>query len=483
MDPSLRVAADPSPVLPPGFLFGVSDSGYQSEGGYNGPGEPANNWAAWERRGRAAPAGVANEFWTRFPEHFDAAAEAGCNSYRLSVEWTRCEPRRGRIDHEALEHYGRILRSCRDHGLEPIVALHHFTQPAWLGEDFWLRDSAPDEFARWVETAVGALTPHCSKWITVNEVNACAIGSYLIGYFPPGRRLQVAKATRMMDHMLAAHVKAYEVIHRLQPDAQVGTSTYAFWCYDVDHLLIDALCARAHGVDRADLGPWFETRRRAFHREVVAGVPPTRSWQDAAVHRALRAVLRVEHALPRTIEAVYASPHDRCLDVTQVNYYDPRLAKYPRRPGRRTVGGQRKWGPDPEHWEQRPGPEHLAAYLSAQQEPGLETWILENGMCNPVVDGRSHPRPDGWTRPEYFKAHLRAVVDAVDAGVNVTSYFNWAVFDNYQWGEFESCFGLHAVDREHGCKFLELDALGHDAAGALRDLTDGLRRGDRSVLR
>ena len=35
--------------LPEGFLFGVATAGFQVEGGYNGPGEPANNWSAGSR--------------------------------------------------------------------------------------------------------------------------------------------------------------------------------------------------------------------------------------------------------------------------------------------------------------------------------------------------------------------------------------------------------------------------------------------------
>ena len=42
-------------VLPDGFLFGVATAGFQIEGGYNGPGEPANNWVRWEAGGRIEP--------------------------------------------------------------------------------------------------------------------------------------------------------------------------------------------------------------------------------------------------------------------------------------------------------------------------------------------------------------------------------------------------------------------------------------------
>jgi beta-glucosidase/6-phospho-beta-glucosidase/beta-galactosidase len=178
---------------------------------------------------------------------------------------------------------------------------------------------------------------------------------------------------------------------------------------------------------------------------------------------------------------VYTSPHDRCFDVTQVNYYTPRLSRYGRVPGRH-AGGRRRWAPDQQHWEQRPAPEHLGTYLRACEEADTDIWILENGLCNPVVDGTAHPRPDGWDRPTYLKAHLAAVVDAIDAGARVTSYYNWALFDNYQWGEYESCFGLYGVNRDSGCKFLDTDSMGHDSAAALRTIIDGLRAGDRSVL-
>ena len=85
-------------ALPPGFRFGVATSGFQTEGGFNGPGQPANNWLEWERAGRVEPSGIALDFWTRYEEHLDRAAAAGCDAYRLSVEWARGEPADGEVD-------------------------------------------------------------------------------------------------------------------------------------------------------------------------------------------------------------------------------------------------------------------------------------------------------------------------------------------------------------------------------------------------
>ncbi len=460
--------------LPSGFRVGISDSGYQSEGGFNGPGEPTNSWAHWERSGRAVPAGAANELWDRYPEHLDAAVEAGCDTYRTSVEWARCEPHPGVLDHDAIRHYARILRACHERGIEPVLALQHFTYPDWLGPDLWLDASAPERFARWARIVVEELGEHCSRWVTINEINAAAIGSYLIGYFPPGGRLRRTAMLRATDHMLAAHVRAYDVLHQVQPEAVVGTNTYAFWAYDTDRILSDVLLSRSHGVERHDLREWLAARRDAFHDAVLSDVPSQVRWWDRTVHRSLQAYLRIDQALPAAIEAVHASANERCMDVAQVSWYDPRLATYPRWPGRRSLG-RRRWGVDPAHWEQTPSPQHLTRYLQAIAEPSQEIWILENGLCNAIIDGVAHQRPDGWDRPRYIAAHLDAVLDAIELGVDVTAYHHWGLFDSYQWGDYEACFGLRGVDREHGCKLLELDSMGRDSVAALRTLVDARR--------
>ena len=64
-------------LLPEGFLIGVATAGFQIEGGFNGPGEPANNWVMWERSGRVAPSGIACDFWHEPEVALDRAASLG----------------------------------------------------------------------------------------------------------------------------------------------------------------------------------------------------------------------------------------------------------------------------------------------------------------------------------------------------------------------------------------------------------------------
>ena len=83
----------------------------------------------------------------------------------------------------------RPVRPFCDRGLEPIVTLHHFTHPAWLGEEFWLRPGSPDIFARHVARILPPLAPYCRRWVTINEPNIVTLMGWIEGACPPGRRM------------------------------------------------------------------------------------------------------------------------------------------------------------------------------------------------------------------------------------------------------------------------------------------------------
>lgn len=457
-------------ALPATFRFGVATAGFQIEGGYNGPAQPANNWAAWEASGRVERSGVALDFWRDWEHQLDRAVAAGCDAFRLSVEWARCEPVEGDVDDTALDHYDAILAGCRERGLEPLVTLHHFTHPAWLGEEFWLRPDAPERFAAWVEVAVDRLGPACRMWVTINEINIYALQTWMTGEFPPGRRNDVAATVRTLDHMLTAHVLAFDAIAVRDPDAVVSTNNFAFSIYELDRLLLDVLLGRGHGIARHDLRPWLGDRRDTYHRRVAP-----RSPRERALRRVCKSAIPLDQALPRAIGAVYASPNERCLGNVQIDWYDPVVSNHIRLPGHRTAGG-RNWRPGRMLWDDPPDPAALVRYLDADNQPGLDLWIVENGLCNRVVGTTSYPRLDGWDRPRYLREHLGAVADAVHAGLPLTAYFHWTLGDNYEWGSYQPRFGLYGIERD-GDKVIwsDRDSMGHDAAGTYRQLIADLR--------
>ncbi len=495
-----RMSESASPGLfPPGFLIGVATSGFQVEGGFNGPGEPANNWVRWEQSGRVAPSGIACDFWARPAEALDRAASLGANAFRLSVEWARLEPEEGVLDEDALGHYAGILAMCRQRGMEPVVTLHHFTHPWFLGEEFWLTPGSPDRFAAHVDRVVPALTGSCRHWVTVNEPNVLALMGWVQGAYPPGRRGAVSDAWAVVDNLLTAHVLAYEVIHHHQPEARVTCNPDASSLYDQDRLLTDLLMARSLGVGRDKLDPWVD-ERRALHgfaapppdlvdhglRMLYAAASPYGDLGAAGVAGALRRRLR-RPCPRRVVDAVYEGPHERPLDAVGFDWYDPVASHGMRVPGHRSAGGERHWSAGRAIWDVGADPAGLGRWCAETHAllPGLPLWVVENGMATRVRHGRAFERVDRSTRPDYLRRHLAAVVDALGAGVPVGAYLHWSLVDNYEWGSYEPRLGLFGMDRARGGdgpRWLDLDSVGSDSAGAFRRLVAAVRNGDRSLL-
>jgi beta-glucosidase len=483
-------------VLGEDFLIGVATSGFQVEGGFNGDGEPQNNWSTWEGAGRVARSGRAWDFWCRPTEALDRAADIGCNSFRLSVEWARLEPAPGAFDQGALERYAEILALCASRGMAPMVTLHHFTQPGWLGDEFWLRPGSPDVFARHVERVVPALAPYCRHWVTINEPNIVMLMGWVEGASPPGRRMAVSDAYCVLDNLLTAHVLAADAVVEVQPEAQVTLNTSSSSVYEHDRLLFDLLLSRSVGVDPSDVDRYVEERRAMHDATFVprhAGEAAIRRWFAAVSpyggegggggRRAWGALRKVaaRRAPRRVLDAVWASPRERTVDAIGFDWYDPVASHAVRMPGRRVPGGGRDWTPNRAHWDVEAHPSGLRAWCTTEAalRPGLPLWVVENGMA---TRGRSR-RADGLDRPRYVREHLDAVADAVVAGVPVTAYFHWSLADNYEWGTYEPRYGLFGVEHDAAGipQWLDTDAQGDDAAGEFRRVVTRLRRPDGVV--
>jgi beta-glucosidase len=100
-------------------------------------------------------------------------------------------------------------------------------------------------------------------------------------------------------------------------------------------------------------------------------------------------------------------------------------------------------------WEVQP--EGLTRLLTRVHEEyagpaGTAIYVTENGAAYDDVvaeDGSIHDTE----RTEFLRAHLRAVLDAVDAGVPVHGYFYWSLMDNFEWAwGYDKRFGIVRVD-------------------------------------
>lgn len=399
------MAPQPELAFPPGFLWGSATASHQVEGWNH-----RNDWWAAEQAGRLPfRSGAACDHLQRYQDDFKLLAELGHNAHRLSIEWSRVEPRPGEFDQDAINHYRHVLESLRASGMEPLVTLHHFTNPAWFaGRGGWVRSAAPRVFARYARHVVSALADLARYWITINEPTVYVSQGYLFGVWPP-HRVDFVRGARALRGMALAHGQAYRAIHDVQPDAQVGVA---------HHWRLFDPARPGHGFDRRVAAVHDWVNNRVFSLAIRSG--------------------RLRPPIGRGERLDWLADTE---DWVGVNYYTREHCHFaphlPHRGFSQTSTGAslcNQLG-----WEIYPEGLHRALTEAAPPGSGIRVIVTENGVPEA---GESDE-----VRPSYLVQHLAQAHRALNEGVELGGYCYWSSIDNFEWAEgFAPRFGLVHVD-------------------------------------
>ena len=391
--------------FPEGFFWGTAAAAHQVEGGNH-----ANDWWAWEQ----TPGHIKNgdrsdpacDQYERFAGDFDLLRSLHQNAHRLSLEWSRIEPAPGQFSKSAIQHYADVLQALRDRGMEPMVTLHHFTNPSWIADaGGWETPDTALRFANYAERVTSELGQLARYWVTVNEPTVIAYQGYVRGEWPPGKR-DLGAAARTLVTLLRGHWLAYERIKMRQPELQLGL---------------------AHHVRIFDPARLFAPQDR-----IVAA-----AFNRVFNHTLLQSLRRGRLAFPLT-RTGHASGPAPSQDFFGLNYYTRELVKFNRHYGAELFGERVLPVRAPRsdlNWELYP--EGFYRVLRSLQREGLPIFVTENGIAD-AADVR---------RPDFLLTHIGAMLRAIHAGVPVRGYFHWTCFDNFEWAEgYSAKFGLIACD-------------------------------------
>ena len=391
--------------FPEGFFWGTAAAAHQVEGGNH-----ANDWWAWEQ----TPGHIKNgdrsdpacDHYERFAGDFDLLRSLHQNAHRLSLEWSRIEPAPGQFSKTAIQHYADVLQALRDRGMEPMVTLHHFTNPSWIADaGGWETPDTALRFANYAERVTNELGQLARYWVTVNEPTVIAYQGYVRGEWPPGKR-DLGAAARTLVTLLRGHWLAYERIKMRQPELQLGL---------------------AHHVRVFDPARFFAPQDR-----IVAA-----AFNRVFNNTLLQSLRRGRLAFPLT-RAGHAGGPAPSQDFFGLNYYTRELVKFNRHYGAELFGERVLPVGAPRsdlNWELYP--EGFYRVLRSLQREGLPIFVTENGIAD-AADVR---------RPDFLLTHIGAMLRAIHAGVPVRGYFHWTCFDNFEWAEgYSAKFGLIACD-------------------------------------
>lgn len=377
-------------IFPDNFLWGVSTSAYQIEGGIE------NDWSEWEKERVKSEkfkvkklnaedfiCGSACDSYNRYKEDVGLAKDLGCKSFRLGIEWARIEPHKGVYNYKEIEHYRNVLKEIKDSGLKTVVTLWHWTNPIWLTycRHGWAQKETVEHFSRYVELIVKELGDLVDFWITLNEPMIHVFNGYLFGKFPPAKKNPFL-AIKVFKNLVDAHKASFDIIHKKYPKAQVSITA---------------------------LVNYFEPARKWCLIERLFSWLAHYIWNDCFLQRIKNHLDFIAFDYYFHYRIIWRPPFKKNLkkEITDMG------------------------------WEIYPeGIYHVIKYLSYFKKP---IYVMENGLAD----------ADDSRRSDFIVNHLRYVHKAITEGADVRGYFHWSLLDNFEWAAgWEPKFGFYEVDRK-----------------------------------
>ncbi len=375
--------------FPRSFLWGVSTSAYQIEGGIT------NDWSQWEtsykRVKELKDKGLdyrdficdkACDSYDLYKEDIDLVKKLGCNTYRFGVEWARLEPIEGEFNEKEFDHYKEVLAYAKSKGLKVILTIWHWTNPLWLTvEGGWANKKVVRYFDRFTKKVVEELGSDVDYWCVINEPLIHVGNGYLKAKFPPSKK-NPWQAYKTLNNLIHAYKRAYRTIHRKYSNAKVGFSKVA---------------------------TYFEPARKWCPTELLL------SWLAHHFYNLF-----------------FLEKVEKEVDYIGVDYYfHNRVVWHPP-----FVKNKNKKTNDM-GWEIYPeGIYKVVKKLAIFNKPII---IIENGLAD----------ADDSRRPDFIKDHVYYLHKALSEGVPVAGYCHWSLLDNFEWADgWGPKFGLFEVDRE-----------------------------------
>src|SRR5271165_5685691 len=171
-------ATEKGETFPDKFLWGCATAAYQVEGNNTN----TDFWTL-EHLPQSIfkePSGDACDHYHLYPQDISMLTDLGFNTYRFSLEWARIEPDEGFFSSAELEHYRRMLATCREHHLTTLLTYSHFSIPRWFAyKGGWQNPSAADLYARFCEKATKHLGDLVDYASTFNEPDVPQLLSWI----------------------------------------------------------------------------------------------------------------------------------------------------------------------------------------------------------------------------------------------------------------------------------------------------------------
>jgi beta-glucosidase len=413
------------------FLWGVSTSAYQIEGGYNKDGKGLSIWDVFaNRKGKVFLNQNANntcDFYNRYQEDIALLNLMNISQFRFSLSWSRIFPSGlGQVNYHGVDYYNKVIDCCLKFGIEPWITLYHWDLPAELEKKGgWTNREIVDWFCEYVQFCVTTFGDRVKNWIIINEPLVFTGAGYFLGIHAPGR-------TGLNGFLAAAHHAALcqaeggRVARSVKSGLNIGTTFSCSLIHPATNSSADKSAAR-----RVDV-----LLNRMFIEPLIGyGYPVA----DLPLLRRLEPFIKDGDESRLSFETDFIGIQNYTREVVYNSILNPylnaRLLKADKRKVERTEM----------NWEVYPESIYHMLKQFGSYKGVSKIIVTENGAAIP--DLLQQNEVDDPQRKNYLQKYISQVLRAKREGVNVQGYFIWSFTDNFEWAEgYRPRFGLVYVD-------------------------------------
>ena len=447
-------------TFPKGFLWGGASAANQFEGGYNEGGKGLSTADLLSRGSHTEsrqitkevrpellyPSHTATDFYHHYKEDIKLFAEAGFESYRFSINWTRIYPTgvEEAPNQEGIAFYHQVFDELSKYNIEPIVTIAHFDVPNYLTETYngWASRELVGLYEKYAKTLFEEYHNKVKYWITFNEINTATlqIGNYLALGIRDGEYAftdqpdDMQRRYQALHHQFIASATVSKFAHENYPDLEIGCMISYMPRYPYTAHPNDVLLAK---------------QEENMHSKFCGDVQVKGAYPYYA-----RAYFKENN-----IEIHFEPGDEALLKEGKVDYYafsyyltlcvsaDDAVEKT----GNSMIGGSGVNNPYLENtaWNAMIDPVGLRIALNdIYDRYGVPIIIVENGIGvddQLTKDGKIHDE----YRMEYLEKHIREMEKSIEDGVDLIGYTIWSAIDivSASTGEYKKRYGIIYVDR------------------------------------
>lgn len=366
------------------------------------------------------------DHYKRYREDIALMSRLGVDAYRFSFSWPRIQPTgKGPADPAALDFYDRLIDDLLEAGISPTATLFHWDLPSDLEADGgWINRATIDHFAQYAALVGERFADRVAHWIPINEPNVVAMMGYGTGVHAPGRSLGFAFLP-IAHHMLVAHGRAVVALREAGAKSVGCSNNHApIW---------------PASEDAADVGAskWFDS-----------------IWNGMFIESMLLGRLPADIAplLEDFVQDGDLATIRQPLDFYGVNYYFPVKIGAAAEDADMPFAFQELLGHPTTDQGWPIVPDALREWLiifRARFRAALPPIVIAGSGCadNAVANGDGVI--DDQDRIDYLEAHLAAVAEAAQRGVDVRGFYLWSLLDGWETTDgYTQRFGLVDVDHD-----------------------------------